>query len=227
MVITRSQPTWKASSTQFGGAAWVGVGAQSQDSSGDPGEPILAAESAGSRDSKYLGGGTVGAIRESKRLCACGNEVRSCNPCSLRCSICAEAHQRGITRDWKRAVRVAGTHCSRCAVRIDKPGCCDKCKAYVREWKKSRGYQSPGKRLRLMNGRAVSKLRNALLQEQAGMCARCGEADVAEWHLDHIVPVSRGGGHDRSNLQVLCSGCNLKKAAKIDRIYGNSAVVSP
>jgi len=33
-------------------------------------------------------------------------------------------------------------------------------------------------------------------------------------HVDHIMPLSRGGSDDRRNLQLLCKQCNLKKHAK-------------
>lgn len=34
-------------------------------------------------------------------------------------------------------------------------------------------------------------------------------------HIDHIVPIKYGGSNDISNLQLLCSDCNLKKGSKI------------
>lgn len=34
-------------------------------------------------------------------------------------------------------------------------------------------------------------------------------------HLDHIVPVSRGGLHVKANVQLLCRACNLKKGNKL------------
>jgi hypothetical protein len=47
------------------------------------------------------------------------------------------------------------------------------------------------------------------------VCARCGrvELDRGAVHLDHIVPVARGGSNAPANLQVLCAGCNLRKGA--------------
>jgi 5-methylcytosine-specific restriction endonuclease McrA len=33
--------------------------------------------------------------------------------------------------------------------------------------------------------------------------------------LDHIVPYSRGGPFTVDNLQALCTGCNLRKGAKV------------
>ena len=32
--------------------------------------------------------------------------------------------------------------------------------------------------------------------------------------IDHIVPKSQGGSHDRCNLRVLCTSCNTKKGVK-------------
>ena len=33
-------------------------------------------------------------------------------------------------------------------------------------------------------------------------------------HIDHILPVSRGGQNDLSNLRVLCGYCNMSKGSK-------------
>lgn len=46
-------------------------------------------------------------------------------------------------------------------------------------------------------------------------CARCGayEADRKNMHVDHKIPLARGGSNDRSNLEALCRTCNLGKGA--------------
>lgn len=49
-----------------------------------------------------------------------------------------------------------------------------------------------------------------LLDDQGGLCACCGGVDNME--LDHIVPLSKGGGDDISNLQWLCMSCNRRKS---------------
>lgn len=43
-------------------------------------------------------------------------------------------------------------------------------------------------------------------------CAECGAAGE---HVDHIVPLSRGGRHSVGNLQMLCQRCNLNKNSKL------------
>lgn len=40
-------------------------------------------------------------------------------------------------------------------------------------------------------------------------CAACGETSGIQ--VDHIIPFSRGGTSDVSNLQPLCAGCNYYK----------------
>lgn len=48
---------------------------------------------------------------------------------------------------------------------------------------------------------------------QCNRCAHCGATlvDKVNAHLDHIVPVKRGGRHERGNLQWLCLRCNIAK----------------
>lgn len=52
------------------------------------------------------------------------------------------------------------------------------------------------------------------MAEQRGRCAFCGKKIKGTPHLDHIVPLSLGGLHDDSNLQMLCAFCNLSKGDK-------------
>lgn len=51
-----------------------------------------------------------------------------------------------------------------------------------------------------------------LINSVNGVCALCGEDKTPS--IDHIIPISKGGSDDLSNLQVLCSSCNSKKGNK-------------
>ena len=54
------------------------------------------------------------------------------------------------------------------------------------------------------------------MQEQNFKCGICGEPLDSNYHLDHILPVSKGGASTYENLQVAHSTCNL---AKRDKMY--------
>ena len=43
----------------------------------------------------------------------------------------------------------------------------------------------------------------------------CGMEDGVKLHVDHIIPVSKGGKTVESNLQTLCELCNLGKSNKV------------
>jgi hypothetical protein len=48
--------------------------------------------------------------------------------------------------------------------------------------------------------------------ERDGHCQVCDRADVM-LHVDHIIPKSRGGTDEPTNLRALCASCNQKKGA--------------
>jgi len=48
-------------------------------------------------------------------------------------------------------------------------------------------------------------------------CVICGsDSTTSLLEVDHIIPVSKGGSNDLSNLQILCQACNNGKSDKID-----------
>ncbi len=52
------------------------------------------------------------------------------------------------------------------------------------------------------------------LFQQNGKCAVCKKKITEQYHIDHIIPLSRGGSNAAKNIQLLCPGCNLKKGHK-------------
>lgn len=53
-----------------------------------------------------------------------------------------------------------------------------------------------------------------ILREQQGYrCAYCPRRIIRTFHLDHRIPLSRGGHHFLGNIQFTCSYCNLSKYA--------------
>src|SRR5215213_3426120 len=60
-----------------------------------------------------------------------------------------------------------------------------------------------------------------LEEAQACLCAYCGVPLPLEpvIHVDHKLPLSRGGSNDPSNLVLACAPCNLSKGAKTAQEY--------
>ena len=52
-----------------------------------------------------------------------------------------------------------------------------------------------------------------LQQLQKNRCANCRKK-LTKFHLDHIVPLAKGGLHASGNVQLLCPNCNSRKSAK-------------
>jgi 5-methylcytosine-specific restriction enzyme A len=61
--------------------------------------------------------------------------------------------------------------------------------------------------------REYQRNRQAALRRAGGRCEQCRTRSRC-LQVDHIVPVSQGGTHALSNLQVLCSGPGSCHAAK-------------
>ena len=61
-------------------------------------------------------------------------------------------------------------------------------------------------------------LRYDVMKRDGFRCVLCGASrdDGITLHVDHIIPVSRGGKTEMSNLRTLCERCNLGKGAKYD-----------
>lgn len=53
-----------------------------------------------------------------------------------------------------------------------------------------------------------------LMELQKNKCACCHKGISKDRHLDHIIPLSKGGKHEFTNVQLLCPQCNLSKSAK-------------
>lgn len=53
----------------------------------------------------------------------------------------------------------------------------------------------------------------AILRRDGFRCKSCG-SEGRPLHVDHVLPVSKGGSDNPENLQALCDKCNLRKGAK-------------
>ena len=62
----------------------------------------------------------------------------------------------------------------------------------------------------------TKELRKRIINRDNYTCQMCGKymPDEVGLHVDHIIPISKGGKTVPSNLQVLCSKCNGNKSNK-------------
>lgn len=79
-------------------------------------------------------------------------------------------------------------------------------------------YETTIEKYNMKNQRKLmtKELRRRIIQRDNYTCQICGKymPDEVGLHVDHIVPIKRGGKTVESNLQVLCDKCNLKKGKK-------------
>lgn len=45
-------------------------------------------------------------------------------------------------------------------------------------------------------------------------CVKCGSTE--ELTIDHIIPLSKGGGDEPQNWQTLCKPCNVRKGNRME-----------
>lgn len=54
-----------------------------------------------------------------------------------------------------------------------------------------------------------------LFNDQNGICYICHEKfTFKEMEMDHVIPISKGGKHESSNVKMCCGKCNRKKGSK-------------
>lgn len=75
----------------------------------------------------------------------------------------------------------------------------------VRVWQDNR-------RARKLQVQVESVSRLVVLERDDGICGICGgDVDPFAFHVDHVVPLSRGGEHSYANVQVAHPQCNMRK----------------
>lgn len=125
--------------------------------------------------------------------------------------------------------------CTKCALTLPieeftmtsrgrKPSCKACERARVRQWSKENPEKEREKAARRRaRGAGVSfdmTIRTRLFNDQNGLCFYTKQVlDIATAHIDHKIPISRGGTNDYSNLVLCTPEANLLKHNKTDREF--------
>jgi len=88
-------------------------------------------------------------------------------------------------------------------------------KAWGKRTGKNRIYSSKRRaRERAAEGTLSKNLAQRLIRLQKGKCRACGKPLGDDYHIDHIMPLAKGGTNMDSNCQLLHSKCNMSKGAR-------------
>ena len=82
----------------------------------------------------------------------------------------------------------------------------------------------------MTRGSLTESIKRIVRQRAGDRCEYCRvpqASQLATYHIDHVVPRSKGGTDAPSNLALACGGCSLHKAAKSDGIDPASGLRRP
>lgn len=108
------------------------------------------------------------------------------------------------------------------AKRIRTAAAKKKFNAYRRAWAKAnrereREYATRrgAKKLNRLPRGAIQRAGNL----QGWLCVCGANLRASGYHIDHVVPLAKGGAHSEENIQLLCGPCNLKKGTKDNDVF--------
>ena len=100
-----------------------------------------------------------------------------------------------------------------------------KIKAYeAKNQEKAAGWRSSrvhARRARILGseGKFTKADIDRIMKLQKCKCANCGKSLKGGHHIDHRIPVSKGGSNGPENIELLCPPCNYSKGAKLPHVF--------
>lgn len=91
------------------------------------------------------------------------------------------------------------------------------CAKWFKEHPEKRAVYDQQKRERKLKAEGAFTAKDVLHQYniQQGHCYWCSQLVDSTYHVDHIIPLSRGGTNWPANLAIACEHCNLSKGPKL------------
>jgi 5-methylcytosine-specific restriction endonuclease McrA len=95
--------------------------------------------------------------------------------------------------------------------------------ARARRWEKDNPEEAKRLNRQVQQTRRARKLNQfiedvdpqTVYEMHGGMCGICKEFIDGDFHVDHVMPLSKGGIHGYVNVQPAHPICNLRKGAKV------------
>ena len=106
---------------------------------------------------------------------------------------------------------------------LQRPGTRERLRENWRRWRERHPEHERARMRAVQAERQARKLEQfvervdalVVLERDDGVCGICGgDVDPFEFHVDHIVPLSRGGEHSYANVQAAHPFCNVSKGAR-------------
>lgn len=121
------------------------------------------------------------------------------------------------TRRWRERNRAAIAEYDR-ARRSENP---EALRAYYRDNKARFDHHRRQRQARLRGapGSHTAEEVARMIEDQGGLCAYCECSLEGGFHVDHMLPISRRGTNDWSNIAVTCPLCNWSKNNKTTEEY--------
>ena len=80
-------------------------------------------------------------------------------------------------------------------------------------WREMHRNKEAARRARVKNAFVERVEASVLFERDGGLCGICHESLDQDYHIDHIIPLVKGGMHSYENTQLAHPTCNLRKGA--------------
>ena len=143
--------------------------------------------------------------------------VQFCKKCQCETERCADGHCKPCKKALDAARYIAKLEKIKARNAVYRESHRDSARAYSVAYRaanpEAKRIQNQTRRANELRvgGKLSRGLSGKLFKLQKGKCPCCGFALGKNFHMDHIIPLSRGGSNTDENMQLLRSRCNQQK----------------
>lgn len=166
--------------------------------------------------------------RDREKRLASGRKWRQENPDKFRASQQNRSDRTDYMREYSRKYNQRADVKAAMRLRVQKRRATPEGVESERNYRASeRGRQSQKERKMRRRARLAGTFGTVTaadvrmqLESQKHTCWWCGESVGSDYHVDHIIPLARGGTNEPRNICISCPQCNLSKGSKMPSEWG-------